>query len=94
MHKQWWLVVVRLLCQLSSGVVMQKVLHEGHGGAQALQHGVQVAGIARVVQSAHSQQAEAGRWLQLCSEAAALPLVPQPVTAVTNLPPDRVRGTE
>lgn len=73
---------------------MQKLLHEGHGGAQALQHGVQVAGVARVVQSAHAQQAAAGRRLQLCSEAAALLLVPEPVAEVTNLPPDRVRRTE
>lgn len=49
--------MVRLLCQRSSGVPMQQVLHEGHSGAQTLQHSVQVAGVARVVQSAHSQHA-------------------------------------
>lgn len=72
----WRVVVVRLLFQLSSGVVMQEVLHEGNSGAQTLQHGVQVAGVARVVQSAHSQHARR---------------LKQPLTAITSLPPDRAR---
>lgn len=69
---------MRLLFQLSSGVVMQEVLHEGNSGAQTLQHGVQVAGVARVVQSAHSQHARR---------------LKQPLTAITSLPPDRARRT-